>query len=521
MQFGSLCTLGHGLGPWLGHGCRSRHSSIISCMSVVRMTHRAMSSKVLNLDTLNPCIKDMEYSVRGPIVIKAVGLEKELKQGVKKPYPSVIRANIGDCHAMGQKPMTFMRQVIALCTYPPLMNDPTFPADAKAKAKRILGACGGNSIGAYSESPGIEIIRQDVAAYIAKRDGGIPANPDQIMLSTGASDGIKAILKLLKQPDGAKKTGIMIPIPQYPLYSATIVEYNMHQVGYFLDEDTNWSLDIGELKRAVDAARKVCEPRALCVINPGNPTGQVLTRENIERTIKFAKEEKLLLMSDEVYQDNIYAPDREFHSFKKVLTEMGGEYANMELASFHSTSKGYMGECGYRGGYCEFVNFDPQVVAMLQKSISAKLCPSISGQVAMDVVAAPPQPGDPSYELFMKEKTHVLDALKMKAQMTVEMLNSLPNMTCNTVQGAMYAFPQITVPEKAIKKAKSEGKAPDFMYAYELLEEKGLCIVPGSGFGQRPGTYHFRMTILPPPERLKEFLERLKVFHIGFLKRYE
>ncbi|XP_014664205.1 PREDICTED: alanine aminotransferase 1-like, partial [Priapulus caudatus] len=66
-------------------------------------------------------------------------------------------------------------------------------------------------------------------------------------------------------------------------------------VGYFLDEDTNWSLDIGELKRAVDAARKVCEPRALCVINPGNPTGQVLTRENIERTIKFAKEEKLLL----------------------------------------------------------------------------------------------------------------------------------------------------------------------------------------------------------------------------------
>ncbi|XP_014674595.1 PREDICTED: alanine aminotransferase 2-like [Priapulus caudatus] len=479
------------------------------------------SQKVLNMDTLNPCIINMEYSVRGPLVIRAREMQKELKEGKKFPFPYVIRCNIGDCHAMEQSYINFIRQVVASCTYPPLMDSAGFPPDVVAKAKRILEGCGGGSIGAYSDSSGIEIIRKDAAAYIKRRDGGIPANPDTIMLSSGASDGIKSILKLLKQGDGERKTGVMIPIPQYPLYSATLAEYNTMQIGYYLDEETNWSMHVSELKRAITEARAVCNPRAICVLNPGNPTGSVLTRQNIEDIVKFAHDEKLVILADEVYQDNIYAPDREFHSFKKVISEMGGEYAKQELASFHSVSKGYMGECGYRGGYCEYVNFHPEVVAMLRKSLTAKLCPSVSGQVAMDCVVGHPQPGDASYESWLKEKNAVLGTLKEKAKMTVEKLNSLPGIKCNIVQGAMYAFPRLFLPEKAIAKAKAEGKAADFMYAWELLEQKGLCVVPGSGFGQKEGTYHFRMTILPPPAKLEEFLRRLKDFHLEFMERYK
>merc|ERR1711976_1114568 len=125
-------------------------------------------TKVLTMETLNPCIKSMEYAVRGPIVVRAGEIEREMLDGVKKPFNEVIRANIGDAHAMGQKPITYLRQVVALCTYPKLLESNEFPEDAKSQARRILGSCSGGSIGAYSNSAGVEVIRRDIANYIEK-----------------------------------------------------------------------------------------------------------------------------------------------------------------------------------------------------------------------------------------------------------------------------------------------------------------------------------------------------------------
>lgn len=164
----------------------------------------------------------------------------------------------------------------------------------------------------------------------------------------------------------------MVPIPQYPLYSATIAEFDMEQIGYYLDESKKWGLDIVELQRSIDEAKKISSPRAIVIINPGNPTGQVLSRENIEQIIKFAYKEGLFIFADEVYQDNVYEKESKFHSFKKVLTEMGEPYSKMDMASFMSCSKGYMGECGIRGGYAEVINMCPDVKAMLLKSISGE-----------------------------------------------------------------------------------------------------------------------------------------------------
>merc|ERR550519_2575877 len=90
---------------------------------------------------------------------------------------------------------------------------------------------------------------------------------------------------------------------------------------------------------------------------------------------------------------------------------MGAPYNTMELASFMSCSKGYMGECGIRGGYSEIVNLDPEVMAMLQKSISAKLCPTVIGQACMDTVVNPPVEGEPSYADWSQERDSTLDSL--------------------------------------------------------------------------------------------------------------
>ncbi|KAM4028702.1 alanine aminotransferase 2 isoform 2-T3 [Anomaloglossus baeobatrachus] len=486
-----------------------------------RMTENGEQERVLSLESMNPAIRKVEYAVRGPIVTRAVELEKELLQGVKKPFTEVIKANIGDAHAMGQKPITFLRQVSAICLYPELLNDNKFPDDVKQKAGRILKACGGNSIGSYSASQGIEVIRQDVAKYIERRDGGIPSNPDNIYLSTGASDSIVTMLKLLVSGQGSSRTGVLIPIPQYPLYSAALAELSAVQVNYYLDEENCWALDITELRRALHEAQKHCDPKVLCIINPGNPTGQVQSRKCIEDVIRFAAEENLFLMADEVYQDNVYAKGCAFHSFKKVLFEMGPKYSDVvELASFHSTSKGFMGECGFRGGYMEVINMDCAVKQQLTKLVSVRLCPPVPGQALLDVVVNPPQAGEPSYKQFLAEKEAVLGNLAEKARLTEEILNGAPGIQCNPVQGAMYSFPRIQIPERAVRLAQDEGQAPDMFFCMKLLEETGICVVPGSGFGQREGTHHFRMTILPPTEKLRSLLERLKDFHQKFMQEY-
>ncbi|XP_061200250.1 alanine aminotransferase 2-like, partial [Neopsephotus bourkii] len=329
------------------------------------------------------------------------------------------------------------------------------------------------------------------------------------------------ILKLLVWGSGRSRTAVLVPVPQYPLYGAAIVELEAVQAGYRLDEERAWGLDPAELRRALREGRERGCPRVLCVINPGNPTGQVQSRECIEEVIKFAYEERLFLMADEVYQDNVYAEGSVFHSFKKVLFEMGPPYRDtVELASFHSLSKGFTGECGFRAGFVEVLNLHPGVLQELSKVVSVRLCPPVPGQILLGALLHPPGPGEPSYQRYVEEKAAVLQALAAKARLTQEALNGTEGIRCNPVQGAMYAFPCIQLPERACTEATAVGQAPDMFFCLRLLEETGICLVPGSGFGQREGTFHFRMTILPPIEKLKVLLEKLCSFYTKFVKEF-
>ena len=314
----------------------------------------------------------------------------------------------------------------------------------------------------------------------------------------------------------------MIPIPQYPLYTATLALNNGQPVPYYLDESSQWDLAIPELKRALSAGRKQgLDTRALVVINPGNPTGNCLSLESMQQIIQFCAQEKMLLLADEVYQTNVYDPDlRPFHSFKKVLMESPEFKKKVELISFHSISKGVIGECGRRGGYFECVNLDPDAEEQLYKLASISLCPSVQGQLMVDLMVNPPQPGDASYAQYQQEHQAIYESLKRRALKLTEAFNRMEGVSCQPAAGAMYVFPQVSLPPRAIQKAKELNKKPDTMYVLELLEATGVCMVPGSGFGQKEGTWHFRSTFLPPEDEFDEFIARLEKFHGQFMAKY-
>ncbi|KAJ1537926.1 hypothetical protein HK405_014237 [Cladochytrium tenue] len=307
----------------------------------------------------------------------------------------------------------------------------------------------------------------------------------------------------------------MIPIPQYPLYTAAVANYNGKVVPYYLDEESGWSLSTDELERAYkEAADAGIDVRALVVINPGNPTSQCLSEDNVHEILAFAQRKHLAVLADEVYQANIYAPQHApFHSFKKVLRRGGDELANVELFSFHTISKGMIGECGRRG-------IDPGVMAQLYKMASISLCPPVQGQIMVGLMVNPPREGDESYEQFVKEETEIFESLRRRAVMLHKAFNELEGVTCNYAQGAMYLFPKLTFSEKAIAVAEAIGKQPDEMYCMQLLEATGVCVVPGTGFLQRPGTWHFRSTFLPPEDEMGEFAAGIAAFHAAFMDKH-
>lgn len=175
--------------------------------------------------------------------------------------------------------------------------------------------------------------------------------------------------------------GILIPIPQYPLYSALITLNGGKQVNYYLDESKNWGLDAKDLRDRIAKAKKEgVNIRSIVVINPGNPTGQVLTEENISEIINICYENQILIMADEVYQNNVYKQGVKFHSFRKVLAKQAPQVRdNVELLSLNSISKGLMGECGLRGGWLEAHNLESKVNDELYKLKSIELCSNTVG----------------------------------------------------------------------------------------------------------------------------------------------
>ena len=168
----------------------------------------------------------------------------------------------------------------------------------------------------------------------------------------------------------------------------------------------------------------------------------------------------------------------------------------------------------------EVTGFSADVREQIYKVASVNLCSNISGQILASLVMNPPEVGDESYESYTAEKDGILSSLARRAKALEEAFNNLEGVTCNRAEGAMYLFPRLYLPRKAIDAAKAVNKAADAFYAHRLLEATGIVVVPGSGFGQVPGTWHIRCTILPQEEKIPAIITRLKAFHEKFMEEY-
>jgi aspartate/methionine/tyrosine aminotransferase len=167
-------------------------------------------------------------------------------------------------------------------------------------------------------------------------------------------------------------------------------------------------------------------------------------------------------------------------------------------------------------------NFNPAVYAQLVKLKSINLCSNSVGQLMVDLMCNPPvrDVQESTKQTYLKEYSALFESMKKRAGFVTSFLKEMKNVTCNEVEGAMYAFPKIQFSKKAIEAAGDQ--SPDLFYCLEVLKNTGIALVPGSGFKQQPGTHHFRITtLILPEEELRDRLEDLKKFNENFHQKYQ
>ncbi len=259
---------------------------------------------------MDPKIVQAKYAVRGTVAVRAGELKQALARGDELPFDQLTLCNIGNPHAVKQKPITYYRQVASALYSPELTKQGggalagVYPADVIERAQEYHNSTNGNGVGAYTDSAGLLLVRNQVAAFMLERDG-YEANPKHIALTTGASEGVKRCIgALVRSP----MDGIMIPKPQYPLYSAALTLVGGRAVYYDLAEEAGWTTSWVEMERAYAAAvAEGTAVRAIAMINPGNPVGAVLSEEAVAELVCFAAAKGLVVLADEVYQINVYA----------------------------------------------------------------------------------------------------------------------------------------------------------------------------------------------------------------------
>ena len=252
-----------------------------------------------------------------------------------------------------------------------------FSKDVVRKAEEMLSQMG-TPIGAYTScSRGYKLSRQKIAELIERRDG-VKADPDKIYLTNGATEAANLAISFLIRDEN---DGLLLPSPNYPLYSAKLRLAGGSVVEYPLTEGEHWTIDVERVEQRILAAQKAGKCiRGMVVVNPGNPTGHVLTRPNIQKIIELCHKHSVLLVADEGFKENVYSRKRPFVSFRNVLNGMPPQIRDsLEMFTLDTVSNGMCGESGLRGGYIETHNIDPAVEAQMYKLRTMSICSNTVG----------------------------------------------------------------------------------------------------------------------------------------------
>jgi len=333
----------------------------------------------------------------------------------------------------------------------------------------------------YSPSSGIKPALDSIEREAERK--GIK-NIHDIFVTTGASEAIELALSALVN----QGENVLTPTPGYPLYTAISSKLQAIENPYYLDEENGWQPDIEDIKSKVNDKTK-----AIIIINPNNPTGSNASYDTLKSLVDFAVEHNLVIFADEIY-DKLLFDDKE-------LTSIASINPDASVITFGGLSKNYMVP-GFRIGWGIvsgqkeiLVDYIEAINKMLRARLSANHPEQYGIPVALD--------GDNEHLVLAIEK------LTRRRNMTVEMLNAINGISCVKPEGAFYAFPQVDI------------KNDDNHFIAELIKETGVIVVPGSGFGQKPGTRHFRVVFLPQEEVLEKAYKNIGAFYQKYKNEFE
>jgi alanine-synthesizing transaminase len=309
----------------------------------------------------------------------------------------------------------------------------------------------------YAGSSGIKEALTSIRDEAARK--GI-TNIQDVFVTSGVSETVDICLTALLNPG----EDILTPCPDYPLYSAVLAKLGIGLNAYYLNEVDGWQPDLADIKSKITA-----RTRGLVLINPNNPTGSVCSRKMLEQIADLAREHNLVIFSDEIY-DKLILDDDEHIAMAAVAPDV-------PVVTFGGLSKNYLAP-GWRIGW-GILSGDAAAVKPYQEGINrllrARLCANHPEQYAIKAALEGPQ----------DHLTEVRRKMRSRRDLTVEWCNSTPRVSCVSPRGAFYAYPSIDIPEG------------DDVFVTELVRQKHVLVVHGSGFGQRPGTRHFRIVFLP------------------------
>lgn len=328
----------------------------------------------------------------------------------------------------------------------------------------------------YTHQQGLPEAREAIAAAYARR-GAPDAHPDRVFIGNGVSELIDLSLRALLNPGDE----VLVPSPDYPLWSAATILNDGRPVYYRCAPENGFQPDPVEIEALVSS-----RTRAIVLINPNNPSGASYSRDLLERIVAIAAKHNLLLMVDEIY-DQILYDDAQFHA----VAPLAGEHP---CITFSGLSKVHRA-CGWRVGWAMLSGAAERLGefrAAMDLLSALRLCANVPGQYAIDAAVNGPDtisplcaPGGRLYET---------------RRAVIEACNASEHLSLVAPAGALYAFPAVV--------GAAARSFDDHDFALELMNEEGVLVVPGSSFNV-PYRHHFRVTLLPEPEVMRDVFARI------------
>ncbi len=394
-------------------------------------------------------LQDVLYEIRGPVHAHAARLEAEGHR--------ILKLNIGNPAPFGfEAPDVIMRDIIQALPY----------------------AQG------YSDSKGILPARRAVVTRYELVDGFPYLDVDDVYLGNGVSELITMTTQALL--DNGDQ--VLIPAPDYPLWTAATSLAGGTAVHYLCDETNGWMPDIEDLESKITERTK-----ALVIINPNNPTGAVYTREILTKMVELARKHQLLLLADEIY-DKILYDDAEHISVASLAPDL-------LCFTFNGLSKAYR-VAGYRSAWLAITGPKDHAASLLEGVnllANMRLCPNVPAQHAIQVALG----GHQSIDDLVLPGGRLLE----QRDVAWTKLNEIPGVSCVKPKGALYAFPRLDPEVHEIH--------DDDQLVLDLLLNEKILLTQGTGFNW-PEPDHLRIVTLPWARDLAVAIERLGNFLVSY-----